>query len=120
MDETQAKIVRKRLKEEGLEAQTLLDALVQTLTKRHVDCEYEKKGRPMPTRRGTAKAQFAGRGEDALDEFKRRNAQDDPEMAKLQEILFGLLIDCQFAAEKNAGLDVDPDDPPTHMRLVKD
>ena len=34
MDKAQAAIVRRWLKKEGMEAQTLLDALVQTLTKR--------------------------------------------------------------------------------------
>ncbi len=120
MDKAQAAIVRRRLKEEGMEAQTLLDVLVQTLTRRHCDCEREKLGRPIPSHGGQPRRNALIATQDALHELKGRNAEDEPEMAKVQEILFRLLTECQFAAEKKTGLDVDPDEPPGHMRMVRD
>ena len=53
MDQDQSTIIRRRLKEEGLEAEAVLNALVRTLVKRHVDCQWEKMGRAIPTRGGS-------------------------------------------------------------------
>lgn len=119
MDQDQSAIVRKRLKEEGLQAETLLNVLVQTLTKRHVDCEFEKLGRPIPTRGGQPRRNALVATQDALHEGHLRNSADDPKFAAMQNTLLGLLTDCQFAAEKTAGIDGD-DEPPGHMRLVRD
>jgi hypothetical protein len=120
MDPTEAAIVRRWLKEEGLTAEEVLNALVQTLTKRHLDCEVEKRGRAIPTRGGQPRRNALVATQDALHEFQHRNAQDEPKLAEMQKTLLALLTDCQFAAEKRAGLDTDDDNPPSHMRLVTD
>jgi hypothetical protein len=96
-----------------------LNVLVQTLTKRHVDCEFEKLGRPIPTRGGQPRRNALVATQDALHEGHLRNSADDPQFAAMQQMLLGLLTDCQFAAEKTAGIHGD-DEPPTHMRLVTD
>jgi hypothetical protein len=118
MESDQAKIVRKRLKEEKLDAETVLVALVRTLTRRHVDCQFEMRGKPMPTRGGRPRVNSLVATQDALHEFSLRNKADDPEMASMQNMLLGLLTDCQFAAEHNAGIGDDDDEP--KMRLVRD
>jgi hypothetical protein len=120
MDQDQLAIIRKRLKEEGLEPETVLNALVRTLVKRHVDCQWEKMGRAMPTRGGQPRVNSLVAAQDALHEGSLRNVDDEPELAAMQKMLFGLLTDCQFAGEKRAGLDKDEDEPPTHMKLVTD
>jgi hypothetical protein len=119
MDQDQSAIVRRRLEEEGIDALTLLNVLVQTLTKRHVDCEFEKLGRPIPTRGGQPRRNALVATQDALHEGQARNAPTDPQLAAMQNTLFHLLTECQFAAEKQAGIDGD-DEPPGHMRLVRD
>jgi hypothetical protein len=118
MDPNQSAIIRKRLKEEGFSAEAALDVFVQTLSARHVDCELEKLGRPLPPRGGQPRRDALVATQDALDEGYRRKNKDEPNMAEIQKMLFNLLTDCQFAAEKKAGLD--EDDPPGHMRLVTD
>jgi hypothetical protein len=114
MDEQQAAIVQRVLDENDLDAQHMLDVLVQTLTGRHVDCELLKLGRriqaqPRPNSLVAAM--------DALHEGRGRNAQRDPEMAKVQNLVFQMLGECQFAAEAAAGIGGDDDEPPP-MRLV--
>ena len=119
MDSDQAAIVRRRLGEERVDAETVLNALVQTLVKRHVDCQFEKLGRPIPTHGGQPRVNALIAAMDALHEGQGRNAQDDPQLAAMQKMLFNLLGECQFAAEKKAGIGGD-DEPPEHMRLVRD
>ena len=121
MDQDQSSIVRRRLKEEKLDAQAVLDVLVQTLTARHVDCQLERTPGRLPTRGGQPRRNALVATQDALHELKLRRGQEDPEMARIQEILFGLLGECQFAAEKNAGLGGDDDGGSAgRMRIVRD
>jgi hypothetical protein len=118
MDQDQTSIVRKRLKEEGIKVEDALHVLMQTLVNRHVDCELEKLGRPLPPRGGQPRRDSLVAAQDALDEGYRRKNADEPQMAKIQQLLMAVLTECQFAAEKRAGLN--EDEPPTHMRLVTD
>ena len=119
MDEAQAAIVRRRLGEERVDAETVLNALVQTLVKRHVACQFEKLGRPIPTRGGQPRKNALVAAQDALHEGHLRNSADDPQLAAMQNMLFNLLGECQFAAEKKAGIGGD-DEPPGFMKLVTD
>ena len=57
---------------------------------------------------------------DALHEAGHRDAQTAPDRAAMQQTLFRALSMCMAAAQHAAGLDRDDDEPPTHMRLVKD
>ena len=121
MTQDHSAIIRRWLKEEKLDAQQALGALVATLTRRHVDCQFEKMGRPMPTRGGQPRVNSLVATQDALHEYGLRNKQIDPKLAEIQNRLMALLTDCQFAAEKEAKIYGDDDDPPSgHMRLVRD
>ena len=73
-----------------------------------------------PDARGQPRVNSLVATQDALHEGSLRNVDDEPELAAMQKMLFGLLTDCQFAGEKRAGLDKDEDEPPTHMKLVTD
>jgi hypothetical protein len=99
MDSDQAAIVQRVLDENDLDAQQVLDVLVQTLVGRHVDCERVKRGRRIDGGHGgQPRVDALNPAMDALHEARGRNAQSDPEMAGVQEILFRMLGECQMAA----------------------
>jgi hypothetical protein len=109
------------LAEERLDAEQVLAVLVRTLVDRHVDCALRKLGRRPAWTPGNERANALVAAMDALHEARHRDAQTAPQRAGIQQTLFRMLTVCQMAAEHAAGLDRDDDDdPPTHMRLVRD
>jgi len=66
--------------------------LVQTTSRRlrrfrrHVDCEFEELGRPIPTRGGQPRRNALVATQDALHEFAARKSADDPQMSAMQKI----------------------------------
>jgi len=116
MDQDQTAILQRVLSEHRLDAQHVLDVLVQTLVGRHINCELVKLGRRIQAqpRPDTLNAVM-----DALHEGRWLNAQANPALADVQKRLFDLLTECQFAAEEAAGISDDEDDdpPPPPMRI---
>lgn len=118
MESNEAAIVERVLEEKGLEAQDMLVALLRAIMQRHVDCELRKRGRRVVV--GQERPDGLVPVMDALHEGRGRNAQTDPTLAGIQNTLFEMFTECQITAEAAAGLNQDDDDPPSHMRLVRD
>ena len=115
--------LRNVLEEEGLDAEEVLAVLVRTLADRHVDVEVRKRRRRPAWTPGNERTDALVAAMDALHEFGHRDAQTAPRRAEVQQTLFRVLTVCMTAAQHAAGLDRDDDsddDPPSHLRLVRD
>lgn len=133
------------LAEEGVPAERALAVLMDVLAGRHVDVELRKRGRKPAFSPGNERPNALNAVCDALYEARTRNEQaynaqasdgkeKDPsiddgtfidgmiagDLANVQRVLFRLIIDAQFAAERAEGLDREDGEPPPYMRLVRD
>lgn len=122
LDRSLADVVSRVLGEEDLDPAEVLEVLVRTLVDRHVDVELRKRGKRTPYTRGNERLNALTATLDALHESKSRaDGQPDPEgMQPLRQALWQILLCSQMVAERGTGLDRDDDEPPTHMRLVRD
>jgi hypothetical protein len=148
-DLTDEDVVRRVLAEEGLDAVRVLAVLAGTLAWRHVDCTLRRMGRRPPRPPGNDRANSLTAAMDALHEYRSLNEkardehagpgrEDDEsvsdedfvdglvagDLANLQRVAMRILADCQFLAEREAGLDEDDDEDDggerPWMRLVRD
>ena len=141
--ETDEEIIQRELEESDVDAERALVVLVGTLVKRHLDCERRKlerqrhparqwgpPGKQLPPEQDRPNALTAAMdalfqnsrgGEQTFDSSPRPDLPAGDEV-NVRRMLMRLLVQCQFLAERQAGMtdeDGDDDDgPPTHMRLV--
>ena len=120
-DEAVERALREAMDELELEPEQVLAVLVRTIADRHVDVRLRRRGkRPMWTP-GNERTDAMVATMDALHEAGHRDKETAPQRAEMQQMLFRALSMCMAAAQHAAGLDKDDDDePPSHMRLVRD
>jgi hypothetical protein len=129
--DTDEAIIQRELDEDDVDAERALVVLVGTLVTRHMDCELRKLGlrEPWP---GADRTNALVAAMDALFQYSRADeqtfgAQPHPELpaddaVNVRRMLMRVLTQCQFLAERQAGIagDDDDDKPPPMMRLVTD
>jgi len=134
--ESDEDIIRRELDQSDVDAERALAVLLATLVGRHVDCERRKRDhlrRPLAPQPGQDRPDALTAAMDALHQGAHRDSSTfdvapRPDLAaddaiNVQRMLMRVLIQCQLAAERRAGLvddDDDDDDAPPRMRLVND
>ena len=111
----QKKLIAKVLKSHGVNAEDALAAIVGVMVERHVDVELRRAGKRPAYPIHNERADALKAVNDALHQAIHSGKQKDGTLAAVR----AALIECQFAAEKQAGLDGDDDDRPP-MKIAGD
>lgn len=128
--ETGEEIIRRELEENDVDPERALAVLIQTLVARHVDVQLRRRGGRPPWGPGQERVNALTGAMDALHELSCVPGQQSFDYSRVPELppgdavnvrrlLFRLLGQVQFAAERDAGLTGD-DEPRPWMRLVTD
>ena len=131
--------VKRALKSEGVDADRALLVLIATLVVRHIEWtrRHMKGARGLPPwSPGNERLNALTAAMDALHQCNATDTQamggrafdtspipgvPGKDARNVRRLLMRLLAECQFIGEAKLGLDKDDDDdPPTHMRLVRD
>jgi hypothetical protein len=111
----------------GVDAVAMLAALVEALVERHVDVELRRLGRREPYPIHNERADALKAANDALHQqahARQRGAAAAAAAAREEALraVMAVLMHCQFAAEKAAGIGEDDgdDDRGAGMRLVRE
>ncbi len=124
MEPSVRQIIERVLVEHDVDAESMLEAMVGALVERHIDVELRRLGRrePYPIHNERADALKA-----VNDALHQAHARVDPKKETQEEAVvravMAVLMHCQFAAEKAAGIGGDGgdgDDEGPRMRLVRE
>ena len=128
--ETDEEIIQRELEECDVDPERALEVLMSTLVARHIDIELRKRGGKPPWTAGQERANALVPAMDALHQlsavpgqttfdYSRHPDLPASDAVNVRRMLFRLLGQLQFAAEKRAGMYGD-DEPRQWMRLVRD
>lgn len=109
----QKKLIAKVLKEHGVAAEEALAAMVGVMVERHLDVELRRAGKRPAYPIHNERADALKAMNDALHQAIHSGRQKDATLGALRAVL----IECQFAAEKQAGLEEEDDEAGPTMRL---
>lgn len=118
--EALVELIHRVLDDQGVDADEALAVLLGAMVERHVDVELRRLGRREPYPIHNERADALKAVGDAVHQAQCRAEKQGEDEPDPMRAVWALLMEAQFAAEREAGIGGEDEDEPPRMRIVRD